>query len=263
MLEAIAGKLPDSETQKKLYDLTSDMMQTLVSTQNVSREQAERIKTLEHIQKSNDQSVESNARATANLFGELFSLFMPNYQTNDAASNDFVEALKSSPKAMDFLKPIEVCASAIKQQSITLQQQSMNAELVASRERVKMLQNQLGAYNRMGGAPIATPTSNQSLEPLTTNNIWNAPVTHMPLGAMPATQPAATHTPLPISTAPAPVPIQVAASAHNTAPPQSSNAVNLPDILLKNMNSYSRSALSAQRVMPGDFDGPLMQKNAR
>lgn len=248
MLESIAGKLPDAETQKQLYDLTSDMMETLVSTQEASRGQAERIQALEAIQRNNDKSIESSARATADLFGELFAHILPNYQRNEAQSTDFVNALKSSPKAMEFLKPIEVCASAIKQHAMTMQHQNLNAELVASRERVKLLQNQLGAYSRMGGiAPDITPVAQapQQVPQVPQVPMWTPPN----LAAM-----------APMAS---PAPVQVAASAHVAAAPQPqpTNGVQLPDILRKNMSSYSKSALSAQRVMPSDFDGPLIQKS--
>lgn len=244
ILEALVSKLPDNDSKKQLYDLTSDMMETLVNTQTMSREQANRIKALEEIQKTNEKSVESNARATANIFGELFSLFMPNYQKNEQASDEFVRALQASPKAMEFLRPVEVCASAIKQQNQDIKNKSMHDELVASREKVKALQSQIGAYNRMGGAPMQ--------------------VQQPPAPVAPTPAPAPTQQPL-WTPAPAAPLVQVAASAHGAQPmqapaPQASQGVQLPSILRDNMNSYSKSSLTAQRVMPSDFAGPLAQK---
>ena len=243
VLERIVAGIPDFETKKQLYGLTSGLMAEIMEKEKICNDKDNQISSLNKIKETNEANTEANARSTAAVIAELLQLYNPQYVKNDSLSDEFVRTMSTNPQVYEFLRPIEVCASQIKAEREQINNAKRVQELDAYRKKCEQLQSQLGAYTRMGGH--VPPVVKEVQQPVEMAAVAPKPVEHeMWKAAVPA--------------------VQVAASAGKAAMApagvtQKKESV-IPEFLRKQLGSYNNGSYGSDRVMPSDFSRPIASK---
>lgn len=247
VLEEIVAKIPDLNTKKNLYGLTSNLMSEIMEKEELCRTKDDEITNLIKFKENTEADTESNARSTASVIAELLRLYNPNYVKNEALSDSFVKTMSQNPQVYEFLRPLEVCASQIKAERARNEKSAEVDQIEAYRKKCETLQSKLGVYSRMGGHAdpnfIDMPVRESDPVPDKRTNVYHdIPQSKSDFDARVTT----------------PV-VQVAASAGPTAKDQS----DIPLFLRRNLGSYNNGSYGTDRVLPSDFDRPIISKNAQ
>lgn len=209
-INAMATKVNDGEVLQNIADYIASTLEHNIANEAEIKELRAAKELLEQAQKSQVDSSKNVVSDITRVLSDLYSKFAVDSPVTEESKTAFMDSISNNPRALEFVRPIMVAASAIHQSTAKTADDAKTIQMREAMARISTLQQQLGSARRLAPtqpAPAVQPN-------------WAT----LPMSAAPTSAPP-----------PAAMPVAVAASAHTQAQPPK---FQMPAILGK-LTSYS------------------------
>jgi hypothetical protein len=163
-INSISTKISDVETMQMVADYIAQSLEANIASEHEIKALKEAKAILENSQKLAVAGSKNVIGDITNVLCDIFGTFAKDSQVSEDSKAAFMDTMAANVKAMEFVRPILVAASAIHQRTAMASFEANNNHLNVARARVEALTNQLANARKMSPVGASQPVA-MSVQP--------------------------------------------------------------------------------------------------